>query len=109
MDQHLNKKIDEALQSLEGIAKATPRPFFFTRLEARMQREKSKWEIISSFVLRPAIVFAGICFILVINVAVILTSSSLNNPALQQNNEISAADEYNSVSAPLYEYVNATP
>ena len=109
MDQHLNKKIDETLQSLEGIAKATPRTFFFTRLEARMQREKSKWEIISSFVLRPAILFAGICFILVINVAVILTSSSLNNPALQQNNEISAADEYNSVSVPLYEYVNATP
>ncbi len=109
MDRDLHNKIEEALQSLDGITKATPRPYFITRLEARMQREKSKWDIISSFVSRPAIVFAGICFILVINVAVILTSSSLNNPALQQNNEISAADEYNSVSAPLYEYVNATP
>lgn len=109
MDRDLHKKIEEALQSLDGITKATPRPYFFTRLEARMQREKSKWDIISSFVSRPAIVFAGICLVVIINVAVILSSSSFSNSSSQPNNEISAADEYNSVTAPMYEYVNATP
>lgn len=109
MDEHLKKKIDEAMQSLDGIEKASPHPFFFTRLEARMQRQKSNWEIISSFVTRPAIVFASICLIIVINAAVILSSSSFDTSSSQQNNEISAADEYNSVTAPMYEYVNATP
>ena len=110
MDQHLKKKIDETMQSLDGIEKASPRSFFFTRLEARMEREKSKWEIISSFVAKPAIVFASICLIICINLAVILSSSSSSpNSSNQQSNELSAADEYNSVTAPLYEYVNATP
>ncbi len=109
MDQHLNKKIDEAMQSLDGIEKASPRPFFFTRLEARMQREKSRWETISSFLSKPVVAIACICLIIMINAAVILSSGNLNNSTDQQNNELATADEYNSVSAPLYEFVNATP
>jgi hypothetical protein len=109
MDQHLKKKIVETMQSLDGIEKASPRPFFFTRLEARMQKEKSSWEIISSFVARPAIVFAGICLIIMVNAAVIFSSSSFKKSSDQQTNELATADEYNSVSASMYEYVNATP
>jgi hypothetical protein len=109
MDQNLKKKIEETMRSFDGIKKASPRPFFFTRLEARMQRAKSNWEIISSFVARPSMVFASICLIIVINVAVIFSSSFFNSSSDQQNSEQATADEYNSVSAPLYEYVNATP
>ena len=109
MDQHLDKKIDEAMQSLDGIEKASPRPFFFTRLEARMQREKSRWEVISSFVAKPIVAFACICLIIMINVAVILSSDSSKKLTDQQNIEQATADEYNSVSAPLYEFVNSTP
>jgi len=109
MDQHLKRKIDETMQSLNGIGKASPRPFFFTRLEARMQKKKSNWEIISSFVAKPAIIFSGICFIILINVAVIFSSSFSNDSSDQQNTEQATADEYNSISAPLYDYVNATP
>ena len=79
MDQHLNKKIDEAMQSLDGIEKASPRPFFFTRLEARMQREKSRWEIISSFVAKPIVAFACICLVIMINAVVILSSPNSKN------------------------------
>lgn len=109
MDEQLKRKVDEAMQSLDGIEKASPRPFFFTRLEARMQREKSKWEIISSFVARPIIVVASICLVIILNVAVILSSSAFSNSTDKQSNEIATADEYNSVSALPYEYVNATP
>lgn len=109
MDQYLKKKIDETMQSLDSIGKASPRPFFFTRLEARMQKEKSRWEIISSFVAKPAIVFSSICLIIVINVAVIFSSSTLTNSTDQQNNELATADEYNLLSSPMYEYVNSTP
>jgi hypothetical protein len=109
MDPHLNKKIHEVMQSLEGVEKATPRPFFFTHLEARMQREKSRWETISSFLSKPVVAFACICLVIVINAAVIFSSSSLKNSSDQQNTELATADEYNSVSAPLYEFVNSTP
>jgi hypothetical protein len=109
MDQHLKKESDIAMQSLDGIKRALPRLFFFTRLEARMQREKSRWEIISSFLAKPVVVFACICLIIMINAAVIFSSSISKNSTDQQNTELATADEYNSVSAPLYEFVNSTP
>ena len=31
------------MHSIDGIKRATPRPFLFTRLEARMQNEKNIW------------------------------------------------------------------
>jgi uncharacterized membrane protein YdfJ with MMPL/SSD domain len=109
MDQPLNKKIDEAMQSLDGLEKASPRTYFFTRLEARMEREKSRWEVISSFVAKPIVAFACICLIIMINAAVIFSSANSKNVTDQQNSEQATADEYNSVSAPLYEFVNSTP
>jgi hypothetical protein len=109
MNENLFKKIDEAMQSLDGLEKASPRPFFFTRLEGRMQKQKSRWEALSSFLSKPVIAIACICLIIMINATVILSSSNLKNITDQQNNELATADEYNSVSAPLYEFVNATP
>jgi hypothetical protein len=109
MDEKLNRKIDKVMQSLDGIEKASPLPFFFTRLEAKMQKEKNRWEVISSFLSRPVIAFACICLIIVINAAVIFSASHVKNTADQLNNELATADEYNSVSAPLYEFVNSKP
>lgn len=109
MEDKLNKKIKEVMQSLDGIEKATPTPFFFTRLEARMQREKNLWEKISSFVAKPIVVFACICLVIMINAAVIFSSSSSNDSIDQQNSEIATADEYNLVSSTFYDFVNTNP
>jgi hypothetical protein len=35
----IDKQIAETLNSLDGINRAEPKPFFFTRLEARMENE----------------------------------------------------------------------
>jgi hypothetical protein len=109
MNENLNSKIDKAMQSLDGIEKASPRPFFFTRLEARMKKQRNGWEKLSYFLSKPVVAIACICLIIMINAAVILSSSNLKNSTDQQNNELATADEYNSVSAPLYEFVNSTP
>lgn len=108
MDENINRKIDKVMQSLDGIEKVSPRPFFFTRLEAKMQKHKNGWEKISSFLSRPIVAFACICLIIIINAAVIFSARNFKttDPA---NNELAAADEYNSVSAPLYEFVNSKP
>jgi len=109
MDEKLNRKIDEVMQSIDGIEKASPLPFFFTRIEAKMQKEKNRWEVISSFLSRPVVAFACICLIIVINAAVIFSASHFKNTVDQPNNELATADEYNSVSTPLYEFVNSKP
>ncbi len=40
MKEDFDKKIYDAMNSIDGVQKAAPRPFFFTRLEARMQQRK---------------------------------------------------------------------
>jgi hypothetical protein len=110
-DEFINKKIDAVLQSADKIERAEPRPFLFTRIEARMQNEKNVWSKISSFVARPVVAFACICFVLIINAMVILLANTSGSNALTQNgSELAAADEYSQVGATsLYEFENVKP
>lgn len=107
--EKINKKIEEIMDSLQEIQKAKPRPFFFTRLEARMKNHKSSWEKISSFVSQPVVAFACICLIIIINLAVIFSSANSQNRTDEQSNEIATTDEYNLVSSTFYEFVNSKP
>lgn len=109
MEEKSGKKIDEVMQSLNRVEKASPSPFFFTRLEARMEREKSSWEKISSFVAKPVVAFACICLVIMINAWVIFSSCNSQNSTDQQTSELATTDEYNLVSSTFYEFVNAKP
>lgn len=109
MEEKINKKIEETMRSFDAIQKASPAPFFFTRLEARMQNQKSIWEQISSFVAKPIVAFACVCLVIMINAAVIFSSSNSSNSTASQNNELATADEYNLVSSTFYELVNTKP
>ena len=109
MQKDINRKIEDALSSLDDIKKASPTPFFFTRLEARMHRKKNVWDEVSSFVSRPVIVFAGILLIFLINASVIFTSSNLSAASEKQNSELATVDEYSQVSSSFYEFVNTKP
>ena len=109
MQKKFDKRIEDALKSVDGIKKASPGPFFFTRVEARMQREKNIWEEISSFVARPLVAFACICLIIMINAAVIVSSEKSNEAPSNQNNELATVDEYSQLSSTFYEFVNAKP
>ncbi|HVZ95549.1 MAG TPA: hypothetical protein VG847_01640 [Chitinophagaceae bacterium] len=107
--ESLNKKIDEVLNSTDGIQQAMPRPFLFTRIEARMQEEKNIWSRISSFVARPVVAFACVFSIIIINAGVLWFSDISATPGTQQAPEIATADEYNQVNYTLYDFENAKP
>jgi hypothetical protein len=73
MKKDIEQRVQEAMDSLEGIQRAEPQPYFYTRLTARLQRdEKTIWETMGSFMARPAVAVAGLCLILVLNVALLL-------------------------------------
>ena len=108
-EESIHKKIDEVMHSMDGISRATPRPFLFTRLEARMQNEKNIWVQLSSFVIRPVVAFVCICFVLIINTMVIFLLNNPGNSLEQQGNELATADEYSQVSSALYEFENTKP
>lgn len=104
MDEtNINKKVEDAMHSIDNIPKASPGPFFFTRLEARMLNEKNVWNKMSSFFAKPAIAFACICLVIMINLAVIFTSINSQESYAQTGSETAAVDEYNQVTTGLYE------
>ncbi|HEV2832772.1 MAG TPA: hypothetical protein VGW31_12400 [Hanamia sp.] len=110
MQEEFRKKIEDTLHSIDGIEKASPNPFFFTRLEARMNREKNTWEKIASFVARPVVALACICLVIMINAVVVFSSSDAKDAtASSTNNEIATVDEYSQVSVNFYEYENTKP
>jgi hypothetical protein len=64
----IEKRVEETLNSLDGIQRATPQPWLFTRVKARlMQEEKTAWGTMSSFLARPVITIAGLFIILTLN------------------------------------------
>src|SRR5262245_33013952 len=67
----IGKRIEEVLNSINGIKRAEPEPWLFERIKARLNREqaeeKTVWGALGSFLSRPAVVIAGLCVILVFN------------------------------------------
>lgn len=64
----IEKRVDDALNSLDGIQRAEPQPWLFSRVKVRlMQEEKTAWGMVGSFLARPAIAIAGLCFVLMLN------------------------------------------
>lgn len=108
-DEFINKKIEETMRSMDNMERATPRPFLFTRLEARMEGEKNMWNKVSSFVARPVVAFACICFVLILNAMIIFLSNTSGNSLTQQGSELATADEYSQVSYNLYDFENSKP
>lgn len=109
MQEKFNKKVEDAMLSLDGIEQASPNPFFFTRLEARIQKEIGAWDKVSSFFAKPIIAFACICLVIMINSVVIFSSTDSQRATNSQSNELATVDEYTQVSSTLYEFVNTNP
>lgn len=105
----IGKRINDALESLEGIQRAEPAPWFFTRVKARLEREKHNiWETTGSYMARPVIAIAGLVFILCIN-AFILFQKDTTEPtpyAVQNTEEEIMLTAANTTS---YDYENIEP
>src|SRR5258705_5637179 len=88
---NINQRVEETLDSLDGIQRASAGPFFYTRLKAKLEQgEKSAWETISSFISRPAMVFATICVVLLLNVVILFRKQSteiISLSAADQNDQ----------------------
>lgn len=98
MEKHYNKEeeIERTLESLEGIHPAEPTPFFYTRLQARMEQKlvkKTRWQW------RPSHMYAALGLVLILNFATIYTLT--HTPAKSTSIADSFANEYglNSVSS----------
>ncbi len=109
--EHIDKMTNEALNSVEGAHRATPRPYLFTRLTARMERPaQSVWESAGRFIARPAVLIAGLCLVIAVNAMVIVfnnsTTSNSNTAVAEQQ---VTPDEFSTSIASLYDIENTEP
>jgi|SRR5690606_19246008 hypothetical protein len=67
--KNIEKRIGQTLNSLDGIRRAEPKPWLYTRIMKRLDKEEDRsiWGAISSFLARPAVAIVGLCLILVLN------------------------------------------
>jgi len=105
----IKSKIDKALESLDGLQKAEPTSFFYTRVRARLEREeRNVWETTGKFLARPVVAFAGLFLILGLNAFILFeknTSSTLPGQYTQQNGQVQE-DESILTAANTFEYEN---
>ncbi len=70
-NQRIEEAVEKTLRSIEGIERATPRPFFLTRVQARLtQRIAPKPD--PTWVFRPAYVVASLGLVLLLNVSAVV-------------------------------------
>ena len=106
---NIEQKVDDALNSIDQIERASIPPYFFTRLEARMQKGITFWEKATIFLAKPVVAFASICIILFLNIYIISSSPENGMNMANQTTEFASVDEYSQISSNLFEFENFKP
>jgi hypothetical protein len=96
--ERIEQEIDKTMASLDGIKRANARPFFYTRLEAKMQQ---RYVPSTKIVLRPAFIWSFLAVIILINLSVVLNYSQKSKNSNEQNAS-SFAQEYG-LSTPMFD------
>ena len=94
-DKNIERQIEDALNSINGINKATPKPYLLTRINARLSNPvKNSWENAAVFISRPSVMALGLCLVLAVNAGVILLNTfSINKTLAERSATITDEDE----------------
>lgn len=101
----MENKLEQALNSLDGIQRATPRPYFYTRLRARMSKQDREWSGIVGLISKPLFAFAVASAVIVVNSWIFFKSdvTPINaGPPVAAATDI--PDEYNVAVNTFYNY-----
>ncbi len=113
--QNISNRVEEVLNSLDGIQKGDPNPYFFTRLKARLERnEKSLFEKMGVFMARPAVAISGLCLVLALNAFILIqkdnTSETSGGQVATSGRQMQMPEEdYILAVASSYDYENLEP
>jgi hypothetical protein len=103
---NIEKRVNEALNSLDGVQRATSNPFLFTRIQQRLAAKNSPWEKAATFLARPVFAVAIIAVFLTVNIWAANKKSQVNLATKQQMAEQLFASEYSGVNYNLVPELN---
>jgi anti-sigma-K factor RskA len=105
----MNQWVQETLDSLNGVQRATANPYLFTRVMARLQsrqagsnREPDSYESVARWISRPAFAMSAVILFLALNIAVALRFGQHRQPA-QENTDQAVAAEFNGATYAFYD------
>lgn len=106
-DKHIQQLAEEALNSIDNIQRAQPRPYLLTRIHARMDNAASAWEQAGRFLTRPVVAFALCSLILANCVWMFVSQPGGSKPVAEQVQ--SGQDEFSYTVATIYDTENTEP
>ena len=107
--EYTEQELEAILNSFDGVEKASPGPFLYTRLMAKMQEsDDSIWSRILQFITRPVFAVGITLIFLLINAYILLNQFSRSEQQVEDSTQI-VAMEYNSLTATIYDNNNETP
>jgi hypothetical protein len=96
--------VETTLVSLNGIQKASPGPYFITRVQARLAKaEKNIWETLSAFISRPAVAVGMVTFVLLMNTFAVIQHKKISALPVEQADQ-SVYEEFNVAVNTFYDY-----
>lgn len=104
MKDNINFKVNAALESLDGMSQAEPKPFLLTRILA-LQKQAGRvtvWQQIAAYIKRPVVAIPAVLFLLGLNIAVF----SLKNISFKDNTVAPAKNDFAINAAGIYDSEN---
>jgi len=104
----IERRIEETLNSLDGMHRAEANPFLYTRIQARLSGRKSVLDSVINFAGRPVFAVVILFVVLVTNISVMMQSTSASDQTTEQS-QLAVADQYSNNISGLFEYENPEP
>ena len=105
----INKRIEDTLNSLDGIQRAEANPFLYTRVQAKLIRPKGNLEKLAVIAGKPVFAILLLAIVLTTNLMVMLRGSAAASAVKQEQTQFAVADEYHLDVPALYDYENPEP
>ena len=103
VNEHIDAEVRQTMESLEGIHKASPKPFFYTRLNARLQNSSLvNVGVMLSNSLWIKIIVSVVVFLILVNAYTVSTVKKTDTASLQP-------PTLNELQAFIGEYYPQTP
>ncbi len=99
------QEVDLVLDSLEGMRQATPNPFLYTRIRARMaNRTRTVWEKVSDGLAKPWVAASLAAILILLNAFIVLNASGGDDAGqVPEEHLIASNADYTTHTASFYE------
>ncbi len=92
MENQAENWVNQAMESLDGLRRASANPFLYTRILSRVQEANSRWEKMARFISKPSFAIAATALFLALNMWAIFQKSEKATPSEAEMEQLFATE-----------------